>query len=134
MRAKLAKFMAGRNGGDSLTRFISITLCVLLVIAMIIGGELYRAVSVIVIAGLFYCYFRMMSKNVTKRRAENAKYLRKKNDFFAYFSGAKDRQSQSKEYKFFRCPSCHTMLRVPRDKGKVKVVCRKCGTSFIKKT
>ena len=37
-------------------------------------------------------------------------------------------------WMFYRCPSCRTLLRVPRGKGKIKLVCRKCGTSFIKTT
>ena len=44
---------------------------------------------------------------------------------------AKERWVQRKDYKFFSCPSCHTNLRVPRGKGKIKIVCRKCGTSFM---
>ena len=62
------------------------------------------------------------------------RYLEMKNEILSYFHGVKERYSQRKDYKFFRCPSCHAMLRVPRGKGKVKVVCRKCGTSFVKKT
>ncbi len=62
------------------------------------------------------------------------RYLQLRDEFRSYFRGAKDRFRQRKDYKFFRCPSCHTMLRVPKGKGKVRVVCRKCGTSFIKKT
>ena len=34
----------------------------------------------------------------------------------------------------FRCPGCGTLLRVPKGKGKIKIVCRKCGNSFIKHT
>ena len=48
--------------------------------------------------------------------------------------GLRERWSQRRDYKFFRCPSCRTLLRVPKGKGKIKVVCRKCGNSFIKKT
>jgi hypothetical protein len=85
-------------------------------------------------AGLIYSYIRIFSRDYEKRREENMRYLQLRDEFRSYFRGAKDRFRQRKDYKFFRCPSCHTMLRVPKGKGKVRVVCRKCGTSFIKKT
>ena len=78
--------------------------------------------------------FRIFSRNVYKRRQENQKYLRMTSGVRGYFRGLRERWSQRKDYKFYRCPSCHTLLRVPRGKGKIKLVCRKCGTSFIKKT
>ena len=46
----------------------------------------------------------------------------------------KERWIQRKYYKFFTCPSCRASLRVPRHRGKIKIVCRKCGTSFFGKT
>lgn len=134
MKAKLAKFMAGRNGSDQLARFISALVCIMLVAAIFVRGEAAYFLWVLAIFGLIYCYFRIFSRNTGRRQAENQRYLARRNAFFGYFSGAKDRYSQRKDYCFFNCPSCHTMLRVPRGKGKIKIVCRKCGTSFIKKT
>jgi uncharacterized C2H2 Zn-finger protein len=40
----------------------------------------------------------------------------------------------SKSHKFFKCPSCHNILRVPRGKGKIFVTCPKCGERFQKRT
>jgi hypothetical protein len=134
MRAKLARFMTGRNGSDHMTRFVSVVVSVLLVFAMVIGGSVSYVLWVLAIAGLIYSYFRIFSRNVSKRREENMRYIQIKNEFLSYLRGAKERRSQRKDYKFFHCPSCHTILRVPRGKGKVKVICRKCGTSFVKKT
>ena len=45
-----------------------------------------------------------------------------------------ERWVQRKDYKFFTCPSCKTTLRVPRGHGKIKIVCRKCGSSFTGKS
>lgn len=134
MRAKLAKMMIGRNGSDDLTRFIAFASGILLVIAMFGGGSSSYVLWILAVIGLVYCYFRIFSKNYVKRREENMRFVNLKNEFLSYLRGAKERYSQRRDYKFFRCPSCHTILRVPRGKGKVKVVCRKCGTSFIRKT
>ncbi len=133
MREKMARFMSGRYGSDELNRFISLLGCVLLVLSLFIriAAPFLWALAV---AGLVWCYYRTFSKNLTKRREENAKFLSAREEVRAYFRGARERRGQSREYKFFRCPSCKTMLRVPRGKGKIKVVCRKCGNSFIKKS
>lgn len=134
MRQKLVRFMAGRNGSDALTRFVSLAVLVLLLLSFIVGGEVGYGLWVLCIAGVFYCYFRIFSRSVYKRQEENRRFLQKTRGISAYFRGVRQRFSQRKDYKFFRCPSCRTLLRVPRGKGRIKVVCRKCGTSFIKKT
>ena len=78
--------------------------------------------------------FRSLSRNVYKRQEENGKYLRWRMKQTGKLRLAKERWQQRKEYKFFTCPSCKTVLRVPKGKGKIKLVCRKCGTSFMGKS
>ena len=126
--------MAGRNGNDQLNIFLLIVDLILMLLSSIfsksIGGVLYP----IVIALLVYVYFRMFSRNVYKRREENGKYMRLKYKAAAELRLFKERWIQRKDYKFFTCPSCRASLRVPRNRGKIKIVCRKCGTSFFGKT
>lgn len=134
MRERLARFMAGRNGNDQFNNFLLLVDLLLLLLASIfknsIGGFIYPLVLLL----LVYIYFRMFSRNVYKRREENGKYMRVKYNFSAALRLRKERWVQRREYKFFICPSCRTNLRVPRGRGKVKIVCRKCGTSFFGKT
>ena len=134
MRERLIRFMTGRNGADNLSRAVSVVVIVLLVVSLFFHGEAARVLWIIAVLGMVYVYFRMFSRNVYKRREENAKYLRATAGARTYFRGLRERWSQRRDYKFFRCPSCRTLLRVPKGKGKIKVVCRKCGNSFIKKT
>ena len=126
--------MAGRNCNDQLNVFLLIVDLILMLLSSIfsksIGGVLYP----IVIALLVYVYFRMFSRNVYKRREENGKYMRLKYKAAAELRLFKERWIQRKDYKFFTCPSCRASLRVPRHRGKIKIVCRKCGTSFFGKT
>ena len=125
--------MAGRNGNDQLNRFLLVADLMLIVLATVwrsASGLLY----LLVLALLAYIYFRMFSRNVYKRREENGKYMRLKYRADAALRLRKERWIQRKDYKFFTCPSCRTSLRVPRHRGKVKIVCRKCGTSFFGKT
>ena len=66
--------------------------------------------------------FRMYSRNIEARRRENAAFLR-------FFSRLTDKQ-----YRYFRCPGCRQVVRVPRGKGKINIRCPKCSRQFIKKT
>ncbi len=126
--------MAGRNGSDQLSRFVSVVACIALVVSMFLDADARMAIWFLAILGVIYVYFRVFSRNVYKRRAENEKYLRATASMRGYFRGLRERWRQRRDYRFFRCPSCRTLLRVPRGKGKIKVVCRKCGTSFIRNT
>lgn len=133
MRDKLQKFMYGRNGMDKLSRFTSIVAVVLLLLSMLIRG-LRDVFFVLALAALIFTYYRTFSKNLAARRKEN-------NDFVNFGFKIKeklrlrrDMWSQRKEFRFFKCPSCGAMLRVPRGKGKIRIVCKKCGTAFEKRT
>lgn len=134
MREKIARFMAGRNGNDQLNRFLLLVDIVLLLIAAIFKDGIGRYVYPFVFVLLAYAYFRMLSRNVYKRREENGKYIRARYKVSAALRVRHERWVQRKDYKFFTCPNCKTALRVPRGHGEVNIVCRKCGTSFTGKT
>ena len=120
MREKFARFMAGRYGSDQLNRLLSVLCLVLLVLAMIFNGTKVSSVLWIVsFALLMLVYFRMFSKNIYKRTAENNSYMRFRYNFLKKFRMIKERWTQRKDYKFFSCPACHTTLRVPKGKGKI---------------
>jgi len=78
--------------------------------------------------------FRLLSKNLNKRRKENIAFMKVWNSVKRPFQKLKARYNENKFYKVFRCPKCHQKLRVPRYKGTVKVRCSKCGDAFIRKT
>lgn len=126
--------MAGRNGVDQLGRAVTVGTLVLLLLSMFTTGRLRELMFILVLAGIVYMYFRMFSRNVAKRRAENARYLQRTQSVRTWFRSLGERWKQRRDYKFFCCPSCGTLLRVPKGKGKIKIVCRKCGNSFIKHT
>jgi len=134
MRQRFSQMMAGRNGNDQFNVFLLIVNVVLLLISSIFKNSFGRYLYILVIVLLGYMYFRMFSKNLTRRREENGKYMRLQYKFAADFRKYRERWVQRRDYKFFTCPSCKTNLRVPRGHGKIKVVCRKCGNSFIGKS
>lgn len=134
MRARLEKLMMGRNGADALNRFLSIVLLVLLLVGLFFRGRVAAALSGVDLALLIYIYFRMFSRNIYQRQRENGAYLRLRYRVTSGMRGMIDRWHQRKDFRFFKCPSCRTRLRVPRGKGKINIVCRKCGTSFQRRT
>ena len=135
MREKFARFMAGRYGSDQLNKFLSIVCLVLVLLAVILNGtSVARALWLISFVLLVLVYFRMFSRNTYKRAEENGSYMRARYNAVKRIRMIKERWAQRKDYRFFSCPACHTTLRVPKGKGKINIVCRKCGTSFQGKT
>ena len=128
MKYKIAAFFAGRNGLDDLSKVIIWPcLIIMLVSSFIPIAWLSTVVNSLSWAGIIYAYYRVFSKKLDKRQAENYAYLSWKN-------GLKQRWTQRKTHKFYRCPKCKTTLRVPKGKGKISITCRSCGEKFIKKT
>ncbi len=133
-KQKLAQWMYGRRGMDDFARFLLIAALVCIVLSWIFGGILQSIFWLLGLACLVYCYIRIFSRNIYKREKENAWYLKKKNSVVLWFRSLKDRWQQRRDYKFFRCPECGTLLRVPKNKGKLLLTCRKCGNRFERKT
>lgn len=128
MKYKIAAFFANRNGFDSLAKTIVwSSLIVMLISGFIPAAWLSSALYGISFADILYGYFRVFSGNLGKRRAENHHFLSEKNQI-------KQRWTQRKTHRFYRCPKCRTTLRVPKGKGKISITCRNCGEKFIKKT
>ena len=68
------------------------------------------------------------------RRAENERFLRWQYKVTGKLRSLKTRWDQRRDYRFFRCPSCRSWLRVPRGKGKLNITCRQCGERFTRST
>ena len=134
MRERLTRFMAGRNGNDQLNTFLLVVTVVFMLLGSIFAKRLGAVLYPITLVLLGLVYFRMFSRNVYRRRSENEKFIRWLMRVKTWFRLRKERWVQRRDYKFFTCPACKTVLRVPRGKGKIKLVCRKCGNSFIGKS
>lgn len=133
-RERMAQFMVGRRGLDEFSRFLLIAAVVCMVLSWIFGGLIHAIFWLIGLAALVYCYIRTLSRNIYKRQKENAWYLQKRGDVIRWAKSLKERWQQRKDYRFFRCPACKTLLRVPKNRGKLLLTCRKCGNRFERKT
>ena len=122
--------MSGRYGFDQLGGFLCIVSFILVIIGAWVSPVLYWLGLVL----LIYCYFRVLSRNRSKRYSENLKYLSVQNKVVDWASRYILRFKQRKQYRYFRCPQCGQQLRVPRGRGKISITCHKCHNQFIKKS
>ena len=123
----LRAFMAGRNGLDTLGLASVIAAVAVNVLAQILDSYI---LSVVAMALMVYAFFRILSRNVTRRRQESYRFEHLFSSVRGGVAGWIDRRRQSKDYKFFTCPGCRNKLRVPRGKGKIQITCPKCGQRF----
>lgn len=130
MKAWFQRFMSGRYGFDQLNGF----LCILSLILVVLGAWLSGFLYWLGLALLLWCYYRIFSRNIQKRYAENTKYLSLQNQAKDWLARQKLRFDQRKVYRYFKCPHCKQSIRVPRGRGRISITCPKCGTSFIKKS
>ena len=130
MKDKMMRFLQGRYGVDALSKCLLVVGLVAVILAGFFGGKVAGSVLYIVgWAAIIYCYFRIFSKNITKRYAENQTYKLR-----CFFYKQKEMIKQRKVYHIYKCPSCKQKIRIPKGKGKIEVRCPKCGTTFIKKS
>lgn len=120
----LSRLMYGRNGTDQLGIALLWAAILLDLVDMFFkgNGRLFLIVKIISAALLFCCVFRMFSKNIAKRRAENLVFLQK----IWWPLCGKTKGLKDRDHKYFTCPNCGTMCRVPKGKGAIILTCPKC--------
>ena len=121
--AKLRNFMMGRYGTDRLNMLILSVGLVASLLSVIFRFAPVNLILFLLSYGmLFWAVFRSLSRNTYKRYQENRKFLQ-------LTGRLKDR-----EHRYFDCPKCRQMVRVPRGKGKISITCPRCREKFVKKT
>lgn len=131
MREKLQRFMIGRYGVDGLGKFLIWVALFFLVLNIFFPKGPWFLVALVV---MVWDYFRMFSRNVQKRYAENMRFLNATAGIRNYFMREKSYMQQRKTHHIYRCPNCKQRIRVPKGKGKISIRCTKCGTEFIKRS
>ena len=130
MKEKFYRFMQGRYGIDQLNSFLMIVCVICFIVNMFIGSIV---LTFIAYGTWLFVIFRMFSKNIYARNRENDKYL----NFFSPLSRWLKLKLMSKQdpgNKYFSCPKCKQMVRVPKGHGTVVVTCPNCQNKFEKRT
>ncbi|MHC1771123.1 MAG: hypothetical protein AB9907_05175 [Flexilinea sp.] len=131
MRNKFYQFMQGRYGNDQLNNGLLILGSLLVVISAITRWEVLLFIGYI---SLGLSIFRSFSKDFGRRSRENYTFLRYWNQIVSFYFKKKRQILEWKNYKFYHCPQCQQMIRVPRGKGKICITCPKCRVEFTKRT
>ena len=120
--------MYGRYGNDQLNRALCVLILALYLISLPLSlipmvGSVLRFLNTFL---WFVVLLRMLSRNIERRRGENAWFLSKIGPATQALCNHKMRQ-QDKEHKYFTCKNCSAVCRVPRGRGKIIITCPKCG-------
>ena len=132
--AGIRHFMMGRYGTDKLNMVILGSGLIASLVSMFIHfAPVNLLLTAVSYALMGWAIFRTFSRNIEKRRAENAKYVDFIRNFKSKTSQFFTRLKNAKKYKYFHCPECKALLRLPRKVGEVTVTCGKCQHQFKKK-
>ena len=135
MRDKFIRFMYGRYGMDSLSRFlIFFGLGMMLITSFFLGAIIGQSLYFLSVGIAIYGYYRVFSKKVQKRYNENLMFLDKTRKIRGLFGKYKSRIRYMKTHHIYSCPNCKQKIRIPRGKGKIEIRCPKCRASFVKKS
>lgn len=140
---KFIQFMQGRNGMDQLARAESGLIIVLLILSMVISlifgrfaasAPVLFVLEILWLALMIHLYFRIFSRNLAKRSAENQKYCNFRYRLVVKKSQWKKEWAQRRTHRFFRCPQCRQKVRVPKGRGRICITCPKCRNEFVKRS
>ena len=129
-REKLARFFYGRYGSDQFNMFLLISSMVLLFVAFflpLIPSYIVRGLSTLL---MILAILRIMSRNIDKRRRENAVFTKILYAVKSFFIRQFNRIRYIKKYRYRKCPGCKNHLRFPYKKGEHNVRCPRCGKDF----
>lgn len=127
-------FMQGRYGMDSLNGFILVLSFVIWTVNIFVFNRLAHYIIMVVqllLVALFI--FRMLSRNVTMRSAENRRFQKVYEPVKNWVQLTYKRIRDRKDYRYLKCPVCKAQLRVKNIKGSHNVRCPKCRSEFEKK-
>ncbi len=130
LRYKLMTFLSGRYlnyGIDLLTKVIAV-ICIVLSVANLFLQSFI--IYIIETALFFWMFYRLFSRKINARMAENAKLtgIFSKMRASKAFNDRKRRDKSTHIYK--KCPYCSAMLRLPRIQGEHTAKCPRCKNGF----
>ena len=131
MKQKFQNFMSGRYGVDDFSKALLYATPALCLASLFTRN---RMLNLLLTAGLVFIYYRMFSKNYSRRYQENLWYLRQKDKVMHFFRRQNSLAQQRKTHRIYTCPQCRQKIRIPKGHGKVQITCPQCKTAFIKRS
>lgn len=132
-KQKVVQFMQGRYGVDQLSNFLIGLAVVVALIGLFVKSPWLQ---IFCWGFILLGYVRIFSRNISKRYAENQKFLDKTFGIRNTFAKLKYRMKYGKQtavpYYIYQCRKCGQKIRIPKGKGKIMVTCPKCKYQFKK--
>lgn len=132
--------MYGRYGLDKLTGFLILLNLLLNGIGSFMRNRIaYYIFYVLALAVFGFAVFRVLSKNIKKRRREGEWFdnLLVRTNYTEHFRKMKRWfKRQGLRFKYFKthrfrvCPNCGENLRLSKKRGKRNITCPICGNKF----
>lgn len=130
MREKLYRFMMGRYGADTLNKVLAYSAVVIVIFNLFTRNMYVTLVSYVL---WILCFFRMFSRNIYKRRKENQTFLKLVHPVTSRVSFLK-RKLTDRANRYYHCPNCKQVVRVPKGRGTITITCPKCKSKFDKRS
>ena len=121
-------FFYGRYGIDTLGKtllwmYLAVSL-ILTVLDILLESPWISLMGVLIpLVIIFFIFYRMLSKNIQKRKREN-------DAFCNFFKLRRNIVRDRKTHVYRKCPKCKAVLRLPKAKGKHTAVCPRCKNRF----
>ena len=126
-RNKMAQFMYGRYGTDTLYHCTYVLVFVLIIVNAFVNNLILPILEFVLI---FWALFRCFSRNIYKRQRENQIFCGFFKPIGTFFKLRRNKIKYRKTHVFRKCPSCKNQLRLPKQKGKHTVSCPCCKNRF----
>ena len=133
---KITSFMRGRYGfgygrADRINLCLIVVYLILGIVNIFVRNVVWTYIYVVLsLSVVGYFLFRMFSKNIPARKAENdafCMFFRAIGSFFRYnFRRIKN----IGKARYRKCPKCSAKLRLPINRGNHSVVCPRCKERF----
>lgn len=127
LKNKLIRFMIGRYGIDQLYYAGLFLALGLMMINMMVNSTILMVIS----NGLILLMvLRGFSRNISRRRMENEKFLKLWNPIKKSGRIFLRRIKEIRVHRYRKCPHCKKNLKLPIKRGKHMVKCPACKESF----
>lgn len=129
LNLRIAEFMEGRYGLDTLNKAL-----IIIGLLFLLFGTLVSPIDMLGWVFAFAALFRALSRNYATRQKENETFLRIFGAPKKFFKRLSIRWKNRKTTVYFKCQGCKQQLSVPKGKGKIRIICPKCGKEIYKTT
>lgn len=132
MKDKIKNYLQKVYGVDFFSKTMIVFALILSFINLKFKNRVIEIITMILI--VYFGIFRVFSVNKYQRMIENQKFAKAVKPMTDFFEKYKIRATNSKDKKYIKCPNCKKEMKIPRNKGKIKVTCPHCGHKFVKKS